>query len=77
MRWRYTVTGIEALLEERRRDEEVIRVEFEARVAGLRQDIAALERSLALALACWYREWINTHLERAYATIERYVGPRR
>jgi hypothetical protein len=19
---------------------------------------------LALALACWYREWVNTHLER-------------
>ena len=51
MQWPVTVSGIEALLEERRREEEVIRVEFEARVSGVRQDVIALERSLALARA--------------------------
>ena len=25
---------------------------------------------LALALACWYREWVNTHLERQNARVD-------
>jgi hypothetical protein len=47
--------------------------EFKRTVTKVGNDTYAAERDrhddmvLALALACWYRDWVNTHLERASA----------
>jgi hypothetical protein len=47
--------------------------EFKRTVTKVVTDTYAAERDqhddmvLALALACWYREWVSTHFERASA----------